>query len=133
MNRLSLLLLFLLVVLLGSAGAFLYFNRPQPSGIVLSLDGTPGMKVEGTYCVDGVEHQFSGVLPAKLEVSGIDFSYSIWMLQEKGELEGRLLSESADGSVSTDAPFGGIAGEIKGRAHWLFGGQSMMMTSLSKK
>ncbi|MCI0376316.1 MAG: hypothetical protein L0215_01790 [Gemmataceae bacterium] len=133
MNRLTFLLLFLLVLLLGSAGAFLYFNRPQPDNFVLSLDGTPGMKVEGTYRVDGVEHQFSGVLPAKLEVTGIDFSYSIWMTQEQGELQVRLLSESADGSLSTDAPFGGIAGEIKGREHWLFGGQSMMMTALPKK
>ncbi len=68
MNRRKYILLGLVLVVAVWVGLELAVNRhwfrPPPADVRIEVSGTPGAKVDGTFEVDGIASQRSGVLPA---------------------------------------------------------------------
>jgi hypothetical protein len=87
----------------------------RPSGptrkMVVEISGTPGIKVAGTYKADGRTFDFSGVVPASIEVEAARLKYTIKKLGAEGDLEGTLfVDDKALGKSKTSSPLGGVTG-----------------------
>lgn len=108
-NR-KVILVALLVFLLVSG--FMLYLRPIATSVRLNLTGTPGLKVTGTYAVDGLSREFSGVLPTNISVKARSFVYTIYMEEPRGKLQGGLIVNGGlcSGSSSTANDFSGVSG-----------------------
>jgi len=124
--------LVLIVVLLLLLVAGWVFNgfRPKPAGVRLTLSGTPGLKVAGTYVVDGVTNDYTGALPATITLQARNFEYTIRMQEPKGELRGELLVEGGlTGSSATQDDFRGVRGSFQ---QWWGSRAIGLMTTMEK-
>ena len=93
----------------------------------LTLTGTAGLKVAGTVVVDGVQREFSGVLPTNNTVEARTFDYTILIQEPKGELRGELaVANGIYGSSATANDFSGVRGSY---SHTWSGKGGMMTTA----
>ena len=82
--------LFAFLILLFAAGFALWRMRPGPTTVRLDLKGTEGIKVAGAITVDGIQREFSELLPTNITVEARNFQYKIMMQEPRGEISARL-------------------------------------------
>ena len=104
-------ILLVLLILLLVAGFALWQQRPVPTTVRLDLTGTAGLKVAGRVIVDGIQREFSGVLPTNITVEAQNFEYTILMQEPLGELGAELTAGSGVYSFTSAAnDFAGVRG-----------------------
>src|SRR5438105_3667751 len=77
----------------------------------LELSGTPGQQVSGTYSADGIDHDFNGVVPAKIAVRAKQLRYTISKTDQPGELRGVVFVDDVEAGRTS---FGGPTGYVRG-------------------
>ena len=105
--------LFAFLILLFAAGFALWQMRPRPTTVRLDMKGTEGIKVADTITVDGIQREFSALLPTNITVKARNFQYTIMMQEPRGEMSARITAGAGlYCSASTANDFSGVRGHF---------------------
>ena len=111
-----------------------FATRTAPTKLTMQLSGTAGLRVAGSYEIDGNSYSFAGVVPTNFVTEARHLSYAITNLEPKGKLEGSLYAgDELIGSSGTPLPFAGVVGEYISDGSWFHHVKSSRFTTASLK
>ena len=112
--------LLVVVVLALVAARVVWSARPKTNAVVIKVDGTRGLALQGTAEVDGSSRELTGTVPVEFHLEGRRITYSLTTTEDAGEFRvWTILGDVTLGaSSSLSPPRCGVRGWVQSDWGW---------------
>jgi hypothetical protein len=120
-KRWILLTALLVVVVLATFGTYVVWSaRPKTNAIVIKVDGTRGLALQGTAEVDGSSRELTGTVPTEFHLEGRRVTFSLTTPEDSGEFRVFVVlgDVTLKSSSSLNPPTNGVRGWVQSDWGW---------------